>query len=130
MILIDVDKAFGLTGRQAESALRSCGLTLNRNALPFDRNGPWYTSGLRLGTSAVTTLGMGIDEMRTIAEIIQMVLAASKPATVDGKANLAKVDVDPRVVAQTRAQVESLLSGFPLYPQLDLDIIEPQVSNL
>jgi glycine hydroxymethyltransferase len=73
---------------------------------------------------------MGIDEMRTIAEIIQMVLAASKPATVDGKANLAKVDVDPRVVAQTRAQVESLLSGFPLYPQLDLDIIEPQVSNL
>ena len=59
LLLVDVEKSYGLNGRQAESALRQAGLTLNRNSLPFDPNGPWYTSGLRLGTPAVTTLGMG-----------------------------------------------------------------------
>ncbi len=61
LMLIDV-RSFGLTGRQAESAMRECGITLNRNSLPFDPNGPWYTSGLRIGTPAVTTLGMGPAE--------------------------------------------------------------------
>ena len=64
LLLIDVFGGFGLTGRQAESALRQCGVTLNRNAIPFDPNGPWYTSGLRVGTPAVTTLGMSDTEMR------------------------------------------------------------------
>ncbi len=50
LLLVDVAKSYGLTGRHAESALRDCGITLNRNSLPFDANGPWYTSGLRLGT--------------------------------------------------------------------------------
>ena len=63
LVLLDV-RPFGITGRQAESAVRECGITLNRNTIPFDPNGPWYTSGLRLGTPAVTTLGMGKEEMR------------------------------------------------------------------
>lgn len=123
MILIDVDKAFRLTGRQAENALRQCGITLNRNSLPFDRNGPWYTSGLRIGTSAVTTLGMGTAEMREIAGILHSVLAASTPATVDGKKSLAKVDIDPAIVEAARTRSRSLLDRFPLYPQLDLSIL-------
>ena len=66
--------SFGLTGRQAESALRAVGMTLNRNSLPFDANGPWYTSGLRLGTPAMTTLGMGTDEIDEIADVAVEVL--------------------------------------------------------
>src|SRR5829696_7109368 len=69
LVLVDV-RPFGLSGRQAEAALRTVGITLNRNVLPTETNGPWYTSGLRLGTPAVTTLGMGADEMVEIAEVL------------------------------------------------------------
>jgi glycine hydroxymethyltransferase len=69
MMLLDVT-GLGLNGRQAESILISCGITLNRNALPFDKNGPWYTSGLRIGTPAVTTLGLGPEQMKEIGSII------------------------------------------------------------
>ena len=55
--------------------MREAGLTLNRNAIPFDPNGPWYTSGIRVGTPAMTTLGMGTNEMKEIADIIYTVLA-------------------------------------------------------
>jgi len=72
LMLLDV-RSFDLNGRQAESALRECGVTLNRNALPFDPNGPWYTSGLRIGTPAVTTLGMGIKEMKDLPGILFVV---------------------------------------------------------
>ena len=58
MVIVDLTR-FGLTGRHAETAMREAGLTLNRNAIPFDPNGPWYTSGIRVGTPAITTLGMG-----------------------------------------------------------------------
>src|SRR5262249_37411502 len=81
LLLIDV-RPFGLTGRQAESALRSAGVTLNRNVIPIDTNGSWYTSGLRLGTPALTTLGMGADEMREIGAIIHAVLAATTAETI------------------------------------------------
>ncbi|MDY7029382.1 MAG: glycine hydroxymethyltransferase, partial [Spirochaetota bacterium] len=70
LFLLDVT-GFGLNGRQAESVLRECGITMNRNALPEDPNGPWYTSGLRIGTPGVTTLGMGVEEMKEIASIIK-----------------------------------------------------------
>ena len=58
LLLVDA-RPYGLTGRQAETALREAGITLNRNVIPFDPNGSWYTSGARIGTPAVTTLGMG-----------------------------------------------------------------------
>ena len=81
LMLIDVTP-FGLNGRQAESAVRACGITLNRNALPFDSNGPWYTSGLRVGTPAVTTLGMGDSEMVEIASILKLILAGTRPRLI------------------------------------------------
>ena len=74
LVLVDVASALGITGRQAEEAVRRCGITLNRNPIPFDPNGPWYTSGLRFGTPAVTTLGMGPSEMSEIAAIVALVL--------------------------------------------------------
>src|SRR4029453_6490555 len=81
LVLIDI-RGFGLNGRQAEAALRTSGVTLNRNVLPDETNGPWYTSGLRLGTPAVTTLGMGADEMREIAEVLAAVLQGASAGVV------------------------------------------------
>ena len=121
--MIDVFKGFGLTGRQAEGALRQCGVTLNRNAIPFDPNGPWYTSGLRVGTPAVTTLGMGAGEMREIAEVMKLVLSSVRPVAPDGARHAAKYVLDDAVVAQASGRVRQLLGGFPLYPELDLDLL-------
>ena len=124
LLLIDVEKSFGLNGRQAESALRQAGITLNRNSLPFDPNGPWYTSGLRLGTPAVTTLGMGTAEMREIAAIVGLVLRSTRPATTSsGKPSKAKIDVPDGVIAEARNRVHALNRAFPLYPELDADLL-------
>jgi glycine hydroxymethyltransferase len=76
LVLLDA-RSFGLTGRQAESALLEAGVVTNRNSVPADPNGPWYTSGIRLGTPALTTLGMGTTEMDEIAELIVTVLTAT-----------------------------------------------------
>ncbi len=120
IVLLDV-RPLGLTGRQAETALRSAGLTLNRNVIPFDTNGSWYTSGLRLGTPAVTTLGMGVDEMREIAAIIVSVLRATVPAkTASGKTSLVNYTLEEAARAEAGSRVRDLLTRFPLYPQIDL----------
>jgi glycine hydroxymethyltransferase len=121
LMLIDVAKTFGLTGRQGESALRTCGFTLNRNAVPFDPNGPWYTSGLRIGTPAVTTLGMSESDMKEIARIIKHVLANTTATVTDGKKSQAKYDLDPAIVEKAHKQVQALLDRYPLYPELDLE---------
>ncbi|HEU5327354.1 MAG TPA: glycine hydroxymethyltransferase [Thermomicrobiales bacterium] len=127
LLLLDVAATFGLTGRQAESALRECGVTLNRNALPFDGNGPWYTSGLRVGTPAVTTLGMGADEMQEIAAIIKRVLAAAHPTTTkSGEVSKARYKLDAGTGDEARQRVHALLDRHPLYPELDLTILGGQ----
>lgn len=125
LFLLDV-RGLGLTGRQAESALRECGVTLNRNSLPFDPNGPWYTSGLRIGTPAVTTLGMGAQEMSEIASIIAMVLKHVKPAgssQAGAKPSKAKYEIDREVRATAEGRVRDLLARFPVYPELDLPFL-------
>jgi glycine hydroxymethyltransferase len=129
LFLINVTSTFGLTGRQAESALRECGITLNRNSLPFDLNGPWYTSGLRVGTPAVTTIGMGSTEMEEIAAIIQLVLANTKPIRIEtgknsGALSKAKYTIDPAAKTSAKERVEQLLQQFPIYPQLDLKFLK------
>jgi glycine hydroxymethyltransferase len=125
LLLADVAGSFGLTGRQAESALRGVGFTLNRNSLPFDANGPWYTSGLRIGTPAVTTLGMGPDEMDEIGAIAVDVLRATTPTLVNGKPGKAKYETDAKVEQEARARVAALTEKFPVYPEIDLSIVEP-----
>jgi glycine hydroxymethyltransferase len=124
LLLLDVQATFGITGRQAESVLRECHITLNRNSLPFDANGPWYTSGLRLGTPATTTLGMGGGEMREIAGIIKTVLAnTTSKLTNSGKPSKANYEINPAVVEAAQNRVSALLDHYPVYPELDLDLL-------
>jgi glycine hydroxymethyltransferase len=121
LLVLDVSK-FGITGRIAESILREAGLTVNRNAIPFDPNGPWYTSGIRVGTPASTTLGMGTNEMTEIADIIIDVLSHTKPATVQktGLPSKAAGELSPEVLARAKNRVKNILSHYPLYPEIDI----------
>ena len=124
LFLVNV-ASLGLTGRQAEGALHECGITLNRNALPYDQNGPWYTSGLRIGTPAVTTLGMEPEQMREIASVISLVLKATRPQSApDGTPGKAKYQVDAGARSKALQKVKALLDRFPVYPELDLDFLK------
>ncbi len=128
LLLIDV-RSFGLTGRQAETAVRRCGITLNRNSLPFDPNGPWYTSGLRVGTPAVTTLGMGPAEMKEIAAVLKLILASTEAEEIKtgeqaGSRSKAKFTIKPEAEKEALARVHGLLAGFPVYPTLDLALLQ------
>jgi glycine hydroxymethyltransferase len=123
IVLVDVAASHGITGRQAETALRSVGITLNRNSLPFDANGPWYTSGLRLGTPAITTLGMGRAEITEIADVIADVLAAVKPTPAKEGLSKAKFTLDDQVRDAARSRISDLLEQFPLYPEIDMSLL-------
>ncbi len=128
LMLLDVHRSFGLTGRQAESAIRSCHMTLNRNALPFDANGPWYTSGLRVGTPAVTALGMDPADMKEIAAVFKIVLSNTKPAIMQkgseaGQPSRARFETAEAAAAAARERVGALLSRYPVYPELDLALL-------
>ncbi len=119
LLLVDVSPR-GLTGRQAERALRECGITLNRNTVPNDPNGAWYTSGLRLGTPAVTTLGMGPGEIAEIASIIALVLTGTTAAGTS-KVNY---NLDEKVRDEAHERVNALLARYPVYPEIDLEFLE------
>lgn len=124
LMLLDV-RSFNLNGRMAETALIECGITLNRNALPFDPNGPWYTSGLRIGTAAVTSLGMGTEQMEEIAAIITDVLSNTRPAVLkNGSISKNKPIVKPEVKQDVKARVLALLDKFKLYPELDYEFLK------
>ena len=99
MILVDVFSK-GITGRDAEAALGKAGITVNKNAIPFDQNPPMVASGIRVGTPALTTRGMREPEMDTIAELISRVLASPG---------------DDRVLAAVRSDVSRLCDRFPLH---------------
>jgi glycine hydroxymethyltransferase len=99
MILVDVFSK-GITGRDAEAALGTAGITVNKNAIPFDQNPPMVASGIRIGTPALTTRGMRQPEMDTIAELIGRVLASPN---------------DGGVLAAVRSDVSRLCDRFPLH---------------
>jgi glycine hydroxymethyltransferase len=98
LMLIDVG-ARGLSGKLAEKALDAVGLTVNKNTIPFDPKPPLVASGIRIGTPAVTTRGMGAPEMESIAGAIARVLEAPE---------------DESVRSEVRARVRELCEGFPL----------------
>jgi glycine hydroxymethyltransferase len=128
LVVTDVAKSFGITGRQAEDAVRQCGITLNRNPIPFDVNGPWYTSGLRLGTAAVTTLGMGPDQMAEIADVMGLILTNTKPTTSkSGAPDKSKYKLDPTIRTQALDRIQNLLKSYPVYPEIDLDLLRESV---
>ncbi len=118
--LIDVT-SFGLTGRQAESALLDSGIVTNRNAIPRDPNGAWYTSGVRIGTPALTSRGFDADDFDRVAELIVDVLAATSPtAAASGGTSKAKYAIADGVADKTHSAAAELLNARPLYPSLDL----------
>ncbi len=102
LMLIDLTNK-NITGKQAENTLGAAGITVNKNMVPFDQRSPFVTSGIRIGTPAMTTRGMKETEMETIAELINKALI-----NVDNEKNLTEVKND----------VEQLCSKFPLYPEL------------
>ena len=99
IVLLDLTRT-GLTGADAEDALGKAGIVANRNSVPFDKRGPKVTSGIRLGTPAITTRGMKEADVRNIARWISSVL--ERP---DNK----------KVLKDTRSMVRSLCRQFPLY---------------
>ena len=126
LMLIDVT-TYGLTGKQAEAALFRCGVTANANALPYDKNGAWWTSGLRVGTPGLTTLGMNTADMKEVAAIVDLVLRGTKPGlTKDGKRAKGKIELDEATEHEARERVHSLLSKHVLYPELDLEFLEKE----
>ncbi len=123
LLVMDVAATFGLTGRQAETLLREAKLTSSRNAIPRDPNGPWYTSGIRLGTPATTTLGMKKAQMKEIASIIYDLLKGAKPVLDEktGAPSRAKAQADNKNIRRAQERVAELLKDFPLYPELLID---------
>lgn len=120
-VIIDLSQ-FGLTGRQAEQALRAAHITVNRNTIPFDKNGPWYTSGLRIGTPALTTLGMNSKEMETIGDLIFKVISNTKPAPAkDGGLSKAQYLIDQGILNEVHSEIQKILKKFPLYPEIELE---------
>ncbi len=121
LVLLDVT-SFGLTGRQAESALLDSGIVTNRNAVPRDPNGAWYTSGVRIGTPALTSRGFGPQEFDRVAELMVDVLTATTPsAAASGGASKAKYTIADGQAAKTHDAATELLAANPLYPGLDLN---------
>jgi glycine hydroxymethyltransferase len=120
LVLLDVS-GYRLTGRQAEAALLDSGIVTNRNAVPHDPNGAWYTSGIRLGTPALTTRGVGTAEMDEIADLIHSVLTQTQPGTApDGKPSRARHVLEPAVSSKAAARAAELMAAHPLYPSIDL----------
>ena len=93
----------GLSGKKMERLLHEVGITVNKNTVPFDQRSPFVTSGIRVGTPALTTRGMGPDEMREIADIMAAVLEAQQ---------------DADALAKLRERTRDLCRRFPLYPEL------------
>jgi glycine hydroxymethyltransferase len=120
LVLLDVS-SYGITGRQAESALLDAGIVTNRNAVPRDPNGAWYTSGVRIGTPALTTRGFGADEFDRVAELIVDVLSSTTPTTTSaGAPSKAKYVLADGVADKTKAASAEMLDKHPLYPGLEL----------
>jgi glycine hydroxymethyltransferase len=101
LMLVDVFSK-GITGKVAEAALGKAGITVNKNAIPFDQNPPMVASGIRVGTPAVTTRGMRESEMDVIADLFTRALQTPE---------------DEAALAMVRAEVEGLCRKFPLYPE-------------
>ena len=101
LMLVDVFSQ-GITGKLAEATLEKAGITVNKNAIPFDKNPPLVASGIRIGTPAVTTRGMREPDMQLVGDLIARALKASG---------------DDRVLGMVRGEVETLCRKFPLYPE-------------
>ncbi len=99
MSFIDIPK---VTGKKVEKALDKAGITVNKNTVPFDPEKPFVTSGIRIGTPAVTTRGMGVPEMNQVADFIDRAIANRR---------------DDDALAGIAAEVKAMCEKFPLYAE-------------
>ncbi|VVB99666.1 Serine hydroxymethyltransferase [uncultured archaeon] len=102
LILIDLTN-MKITGKEAQLALEEAGITVNKNTIPYDTQSPFITSGIRIGTPALTTRGMGAGEMKEVGRMIKRVCAAP---------------TDAALKAKVKAEVLAMTKRFPLYPEL------------
>ena len=107
LVLVDLRDS-ELDGQQAEDRLHRIGITVNRNAVPFDPRPPMVSSGLRIGTPALATRGFGAEEFTEVADIIALALIGSTP----------EGDLDQATTLELRRRVSALAASFPLYPHL------------
>ena len=105
LVLIDTVSSFGLTGKVSEHALELAGLTCNKNSIPFDTNSPFVTSGIRIGTPAITSRGLGAEQAKLVGQLIIDVLTNTNQ----------EGEVNPQVLENTRTQVKQLCQQFPIY---------------
>ena len=103
MMLLDL-RNLAITGKEAEEVLGRAGITVNKNAIPFDPQSPFITSGIRIGTPAVTTRGMKESEMEVIADLITRAL---------------KNRHDEKIIAEIRDRSEQMCRNYPLYAEID-----------
>jgi glycine hydroxymethyltransferase len=101
LFLVDVFSR-GITGKDAEEALEQAGITVNKNTIPFDQNPPMVASGLRIGTPAITTRGMGPADMERVGDLIASALESRG---------------DEHALAKVKSEVAEFVAGFPLYPR-------------
>ncbi|MGO8668107.1 MAG: serine hydroxymethyltransferase [Desulfobaccales bacterium] len=101
LLLVDLN-ATGLTGHEAEEALDRAGITVNKNAIPFDQRPPTITSGIRVGTPAITTRGMKEQEMEVVADFMHQALSSSR---------------DTHLLARLADQVQDFCAQFPLFAE-------------
>jgi glycine hydroxymethyltransferase len=106
LMLVDLTTK-GITGKDAEDALEQAGISVNKNAIPYDERPPAITSGIRLGTPSITTRGMGTAEVREIAEVISTVIDKSKEA---------------EVINACAERVRRLCDRFPLYREKSVGV--------
>jgi glycine hydroxymethyltransferase len=97
--------SLGITGKDAEQALGKAGITANKNAIPFDPQKPFITSGIRLGTAVLTSRGMGTPEMKIVSRLI-----------VDVLKNIG----DETIIRKTRNKVQELCDSFPIYTGMEV----------
>ena len=102
LVLIDLTKK-DISGKKAEQSLEKAGITVNKNMIPFDKRSPLVTSGIRIGTSAITTRGMQKDQMKIIAKMIDLIVSNYD---------------DEKKIKTVRGQVRELSNDFPLYQEL------------
>ena len=110
LVLIDLSNK-NITGKKAENLLESAGITTNKNMIPFDTKSPMVTSGIRVGTPALTTRGMGEDEMRLIAKLINKVIRSKQ-------------------FSEMKLRKEKAIKNGKLYGIGYTALVEPSVSNI
>ena len=107
LMLVDL-RPYGVTGKDAEESLGRANITCNKNGIPFDTESPMITSGIRLGTQAATTRGFGLNEFKTVGELITKTLKGLSQNPTDNS----------KIENEVKNEVISLTSSFPIYKNL------------